>query len=117
MQPDVVFGVLDMLGAQAGRILVVGCEPASVEDGIGLSEPVAAAVDAAVRVVTRLAAEATGGAPPTGRGHAGDAPAQPPASDPGTFPAGPAAPDAGARALTNEINEGMVVCASAYRVR
>ena len=62
MQPDVVFGVLDMLGAQAGRILVVGCEPASVEEGMGLTEPVAAAVDAAVRVVTRLAAEATGAA-------------------------------------------------------
>ncbi len=66
MQPDVVFGVLDMLGAQAGRILVVGCEPASVEAGIGLSEPVAAAVDAAVRVVTRLAAEATGAPPAQG---------------------------------------------------
>ena len=62
MQPDVVFGVLDMLGAQPGRILVVGCEPASVEEGMGLSEPVAAAVDAAVRVVTRLAAEATSAA-------------------------------------------------------
>ena len=64
MQPDVVFGVLDMLGAQAGRILVVGCEPASVEDGIGLSEPVAAAVDAAVRVVTRLAADGRPGSAP-----------------------------------------------------
>jgi hydrogenase maturation protease len=55
MQPDVVFGMLDMLGAQAGRVLVVGCEPASVADGIGLSEPVAAAVDEAVRVVLDLA--------------------------------------------------------------
>jgi len=61
MQPDVVFGVLKMLGAQAGRILVVGCQPASLEDGIGLSEPVAAAVDEAVRVVTTLVAENTGG--------------------------------------------------------
>ncbi len=55
MQPDVVFGMLDMLGAQAGRVLVVGCEPASVAEGIGLSEPVAAAVDEAVRVVLDLA--------------------------------------------------------------
>ena len=47
MQPDVVFGVLDMLGAQAGRILVVGCQPASLELEMGLSEPVAAAVDEA----------------------------------------------------------------------
>jgi hydrogenase maturation protease len=61
MQPDVVFGVLKMLGAQAGRILVIGCQPASLEDGIGLSEPVAAAVDKAVRVVTTLVAENAGG--------------------------------------------------------
>ncbi len=61
MQPEVVFGVLDMLGAQAGRILVVGCEPASLEHGIGLSEPVAAAVDAAIRMVTTLVAETADG--------------------------------------------------------
>jgi hydrogenase maturation protease len=57
MQPDVVFGMLDMLGAQAGRVLVVGCEPASVDEGIGLSGPVAAAVDEAVRVVLDLVAQ------------------------------------------------------------
>jgi hydrogenase maturation protease len=61
MQPDVVFGVLEMLGAKAGRILVVGCQPASLEEGIGLSEPVAAAVDEAIRVVTALAAEHAAG--------------------------------------------------------
>jgi hydrogenase maturation protease len=54
MQPDVVFGMLDLLGADAGRVLVVGCEPASVEEGIGLSPPVAAAVDEAVRIVLDL---------------------------------------------------------------
>jgi hydrogenase maturation protease len=63
MQPDVVFGVLDMLGADAGRILVVGCEPASLDDGIGLSEPVAAAVDEAVRVVKTLVADGPGNVP------------------------------------------------------
>lgn len=55
MQPDVVFGILDMLGGKAGRILVVGCEPASVDYGMELSEPVAAAVDEAVRIVMDLA--------------------------------------------------------------
>jgi hydrogenase maturation protease len=54
MQPDVVFGMLDLLGADAGRVLVVGCEPASVEEGIGLSPPVAAAVDEAVRIILDL---------------------------------------------------------------
>ena len=43
-------------------MLVVGCEPASVDDGIGLSEPVAAAVDEAVRVVLDLVDEAGAGA-------------------------------------------------------
>src|ERR1022692_5257973 len=60
MQPEVVLDMAGMLGAEAGRVLVVGCEPASLEEGIGLSPPVAAAVDEAVRVVTRLV---TGGGP------------------------------------------------------
>ncbi len=60
MQPDVVFGILDMLGARAGRILVVGCEPASVGYGMELSEPVAAAVDEAVQVVLDMVATVRG---------------------------------------------------------
>jgi hydrogenase maturation protease len=63
MSPDVVFGVLGMLGADPGRVLVVGCEPASLEPGIGLSEPVAAAVSEAVRVVRELIAGGPGGRP------------------------------------------------------
>jgi hydrogenase maturation protease len=54
MQPDVVFGMLNLLGADAGRVLLVGCEPASTDEGIGLSAPVTAAVDEAVRVVLDL---------------------------------------------------------------
>ncbi len=60
MQPDVVLGVLDMLGAGSARVLVVGCEPASLDYGMELSEPVAKAVDAAVQVVLDLIAEAAG---------------------------------------------------------
>lgn len=56
MQPDVVLGLLDSLGAQVARVLIVGCEPACADYGIGLSEPVAAAVDDAVRVVLELVA-------------------------------------------------------------
>jgi hydrogenase maturation protease len=59
MQPDVVLGVLEMLGAAGStRIFVVGCEPASIDYGMELSEPVAKAVDEAVRVVLDLVAEA-----------------------------------------------------------
>ena len=60
MEPDVVLGLLDLLGGdRPGRITVVGCEPASVSEGMGLSEPVLASVDEAVRVVLRLAAGET----------------------------------------------------------
>ena len=67
MQPDAMLGMTGMLGTEAGRVLVVGCEPASVAEGIGLSEPVAAAVDEAARVVLDLVREAAGNAPPGGK--------------------------------------------------
>ena len=54
MQPDVVLGMLDSLGARVGRVLIVGCEPASVDYGMGLSAPVAAAVDKAITCVVDL---------------------------------------------------------------
>jgi hydrogenase maturation protease len=54
MQPDVVLGMLNLLGAEPGRVFLVGCEPASIDEGIGLSEPVSAAVDEAVRIVLDL---------------------------------------------------------------
>ena len=63
MQPDVVLGMLSLLGADAGRMLLVGCEPASTEEGIGLSAPVAAAVDEAVRIVLGLITAAESGEP------------------------------------------------------
>jgi hydrogenase maturation protease len=59
MQPDVVLGMVGVLGGHTHRILVVGCEPASTDYGIGLSEPVAAAVDAAVTMVTDLVSAST----------------------------------------------------------
>ncbi|WP_370970112.1 hydrogenase maturation protease [Amycolatopsis sp. cg9] len=55
MQPDAVFRLLRLLGGDAGRVLVVGCEPACLDGGIGLSPQVTAAVPAAVRAVTELA--------------------------------------------------------------
>jgi hydrogenase maturation protease len=101
MQPDVVLGVLDMLGAQAGRILVVGCQPASLELEMGLSEPVAAAVDAAVRVVTELVTEVSAALPQaTAAAQAAPAapaaPSVPPSADTGPG-AHPDPPPAGSR--------------------
>ncbi len=55
MQPDVVLGMLDLLGgARPSQIVIVGCEPASVEETMGLSDPVTACVPEAVRVVLEL---------------------------------------------------------------
>ena len=54
MQPDLVLSLAGSLGVDAGRVLVVGCEPATLEEGIGLSAPVTAAVDEAVQMITRL---------------------------------------------------------------
>ncbi|GIG56281.1 peptidase M52 [Longispora fulva] len=58
MQPDAVLALLHRMGADIGRVLLVGCEPEDLGDGIGLSPPVAAAVDEAVLLVRALAAEA-----------------------------------------------------------
>ncbi|MEV0988561.1 hydrogenase maturation protease [Streptomyces sp. NPDC049949] len=59
MSPDAVLALLETLCAGTGtapprRIWVVGCEPGSLEEGIGLSTPVAAAVPEAVRMVLDL---------------------------------------------------------------
>ncbi|MEU0036021.1 MULTISPECIES: hydrogenase maturation protease [unclassified Streptomyces] len=59
MTPDTVLALLGTLCAGTGgrpprRTLVLGCEPASVEEGIGLSPPVSAAVPEAVRLIEEL---------------------------------------------------------------
>ena len=58
MNPVSVLQMLDAMGAQKGRLLVVGCEPATVEPdpegNIGLSAPVKAAVEGAVSVIEDL---------------------------------------------------------------
>ena len=56
MNPDTIFASLRALGGKPGRVLVVGCEPASVEEGMGLSAQVDAAVDAGVNLVLELLA-------------------------------------------------------------
>lgn len=51
MSPAVVLGMVAGLGATVGRVLIVGCQPGVVDEGIGLSEPVAAAVEVGVEMV------------------------------------------------------------------
>jgi hydrogenase maturation protease len=57
MGPDVVLGTLDHLGGKLDRIVVVGCQPGSLDEGMGLTPPVAAAVDGAVELCRQLVAE------------------------------------------------------------
>ncbi len=54
MHPLAVLALLADLGGEVRRLLVVGCEPAELEERIGLSPAVAVAVDKAVQVVGEL---------------------------------------------------------------
>ncbi len=54
MDPGTVLATLTQLGGHVDRVLIVGCEPAEVEEGIGLSPTVAAAVDVAAQTVRDL---------------------------------------------------------------
>ncbi len=45
MSPDVVLATLANLGGSVERVVIVGCQPADLREGMGLSPAVAAAVD------------------------------------------------------------------------
>jgi len=57
LDPVSVMGLLADLGGSVGRMLVVGCQPADLQEQMGLSAPVEAAVDDAIRVVEELVQE------------------------------------------------------------
>lgn len=56
MDPAAVFASLRALGGSPPYTVVVGCEAGSVEEGIGLTEPVAQAVPRAARAVEEIVA-------------------------------------------------------------
>jgi hydrogenase maturation protease len=56
MDPAAVFAGLRALGGSPPYTVVVGCEAGSVEEGIGLTEPVARAVPRAARAVENIVA-------------------------------------------------------------
>jgi hydrogenase maturation protease len=57
MSPEVVLGTLARLGGSVEQIFVVGCQPATLDEGIGLSPAVANAIDPAVELCSQLVAE------------------------------------------------------------
>jgi hydrogenase maturation protease len=68
LTPDAIFGMLSSLGGHPGRSLVVACEPAKVDAGMGLTDPVREALPHAVRAVEEILAEAIpAGRPEDGR--------------------------------------------------
>jgi hydrogenase maturation protease len=63
LTPDAIFGLLSSLGGRPGRSLVVACEPAEVDAGMGLSDPVLEALPHAVRAVEEILAQAMAAGP------------------------------------------------------
>ncbi len=60
MDPRAVLTMLEDLGGSVGRVLVVGCQTADVDERLGLSRPVEAAVEGAVRLVHEMVDDLTG---------------------------------------------------------
>ncbi len=56
LAPDGAMALVPTLGGHVDRIVVVGCQPETLEDGIGLSDAVATVVDKAADLVVDVAA-------------------------------------------------------------
>ena len=63
LTPDAVLAWIRRIGGPSARTVIVGCEPASLEESIGLSDDVAAAVEDAVIMVRRMIADLKGDEP------------------------------------------------------
>lgn len=59
LTPAAVLAWVRRIGGRCGRVVIVGCEPASIDESIGLSDQVAASVEGAIQMVRELAAEMT----------------------------------------------------------
>jgi hydrogenase maturation protease len=57
MNPEVVLASLARLGGKVEKVFIVGCQPANLQEGMGLTPAVAAAVDDAVEMCCQLVAE------------------------------------------------------------
>ncbi|HEX3827960.1 MAG TPA: hydrogenase maturation protease [Sporichthyaceae bacterium] len=54
MEPVAILRTLGSLGGRVDRVYVLACEPADIDEGLGLTPAVAAAVPAAVEALLRL---------------------------------------------------------------
>jgi hydrogenase maturation protease len=65
MHPAAVLAMLKALGGAPGRVLIVGCQPASLEEGMCLSAPVEQAIPEAMRLVREIIEGVAGCASPS----------------------------------------------------
>lgn len=68
LPPGGALALVPALGGSVRRVLVVGVQPAALGDGIGLSDPVAASVAPAARLVADVVRRELGVPLPAGRG-------------------------------------------------
>jgi len=66
LTPDAVLAWIRHIGGAPERVIVVGCEPATVEESMGLSESVSSAVDRAIEVIRDLVVQISVDAAPDG---------------------------------------------------
>ena len=57
MSPDIVLATLAHLGGSVDRIVIVGCQPGDLDEGIGLSPAVEAAISAAADLCLEVISE------------------------------------------------------------
>jgi hydrogenase maturation protease len=56
MTPNAVLAWVRRVGVPVARVVVLGCEPMSISESIGLSAPVAASIDDAMEMIRELVA-------------------------------------------------------------
>lgn len=64
MSPDVVLATLARLGGSVARVVIVGCQPGDLREGIGLSPAVADAVEGGAGLCRDVVLELTAANPP-----------------------------------------------------
>jgi hydrogenase maturation protease len=57
MDPETVLATLAHLGGSVDKVFIVGCEPATLEEGMGLSPLVSSVLDGAVEMCSQLVSE------------------------------------------------------------
>lgn len=66
LAPDGVLALVPRLGGTLGRVVIVGCEPATIAPAMALSPPIAGSVEKAEQLVAELVGDALAGTSPTG---------------------------------------------------